>query len=143
MRLCSTIHLWRSSLIPKIGAPERSRTPNPQIRSLVLYPIELRARAEPPSGLRGLQIATPPAGRKQGGLTTSTSRLFEMIPTRELPNLWSNISGPGSREGQLTLSGAGRPDNLKTSPQPQGDSAADSLQMPMMKPDNTIFDCSE
>ena len=28
-----------------IGAPERSRTPNPQIRSLVLYPIELRALA--------------------------------------------------------------------------------------------------
>jgi hypothetical protein len=27
----------------KIGAPERSRTPNPQIRSLVLYPVELRA----------------------------------------------------------------------------------------------------
>src|SRR6516162_246573 len=26
------------------GAPERSRTPNPQIRSLVLYPVELRAR---------------------------------------------------------------------------------------------------
>jgi hypothetical protein len=30
----------------KVGAPERSRTPNPQIRSLVLYPIELRALAE-------------------------------------------------------------------------------------------------
>ena len=29
-----------------LGAPERSRTPNPQIRSLVLYPIELRARAK-------------------------------------------------------------------------------------------------
>jgi hypothetical protein len=26
------------------GAPERIRTPNPQIRSLVLYPVELRAR---------------------------------------------------------------------------------------------------
>lgn len=25
------------------GAPEEIRTPNPQIRSLVLYPIELRA----------------------------------------------------------------------------------------------------
>ena len=25
------------------GAPERIRTPNPQIRSLVLYPVELRA----------------------------------------------------------------------------------------------------
>jgi hypothetical protein len=26
------------------GAPERIRTPNPQIRSLMLYPVELRAR---------------------------------------------------------------------------------------------------
>ena len=37
----------------KIGAPERSRTPNPQIRSLVLYPIELRARAEKRAGFKG------------------------------------------------------------------------------------------
>ena len=27
-----------------IGAPERIRTPNPQIRSLMLCPVELRAR---------------------------------------------------------------------------------------------------
>jgi hypothetical protein len=27
-----------------IGAPEEIRTPDPQIRSLVLYPAELRAR---------------------------------------------------------------------------------------------------
>ena len=37
----------------EIGAPERSRTPNPQIRSLVLYPIELRARAEKRAGSKG------------------------------------------------------------------------------------------
>ena len=30
----------------RIGAPEETRTPNPQIRSLVLYPIELRVPAE-------------------------------------------------------------------------------------------------
>ena len=30
----------------KVGAPGGIRTPNPQIRSLVLYPIELRARDE-------------------------------------------------------------------------------------------------
>ena len=30
----------------KFGAPGGIRTPNPQIRSLVLYPIELRARDE-------------------------------------------------------------------------------------------------
>ncbi len=27
-----------------IGAPEKIRTSNPQIRSLVLYPVELRAQ---------------------------------------------------------------------------------------------------
>jgi hypothetical protein len=29
------------------GAPEEIRTPDPQIRSLVLYPAELRVRAVP------------------------------------------------------------------------------------------------
>jgi hypothetical protein len=29
----------------EIGAPGRTRTSNPQIRSLVLYPIELRVQA--------------------------------------------------------------------------------------------------
>jgi hypothetical protein len=40
-----------------IGAPEEIRTPDPQIRSLVLYPAELRARrahrAEIVGGKRG------------------------------------------------------------------------------------------
>ena len=31
----------------KNGAPEEIRTPDPQIRSLVLYPAELRARKRP------------------------------------------------------------------------------------------------
>jgi hypothetical protein len=31
----------------RIGAPERSRTPNLLIRSQALYPVELRALAEP------------------------------------------------------------------------------------------------
>ena len=31
----------------KNGAPEEIRTPDPQIRSLVLYPAELRVRAVP------------------------------------------------------------------------------------------------
>ena len=35
------------------GAPEESRTPNLQIRSLMLYPIELRARNDlKPNGSR-------------------------------------------------------------------------------------------
>ncbi len=63
----SSTEVTNPYVFEKVGAPERSRTPNPQIRSLVLYPIELRARAEQPSGLRGLEIATPAGGGKQGG----------------------------------------------------------------------------
>lgn len=39
------------------GAPEETRTPNPQIRSLVLYPVELRVRLEAvsSSGVGGWQ----------------------------------------------------------------------------------------
>jgi hypothetical protein len=40
---CIPGNLWHSVAYGKSGAPERSRTPNPQIRSLVLYPVELRA----------------------------------------------------------------------------------------------------
>ena len=42
-----------SLLFEEFGAPERSRTPNPQIRSLVLYPVELRARTEQEAGCAG------------------------------------------------------------------------------------------
>ncbi len=35
------------------GAPEEIRTPDPQIRSLVLYPAELRARFHEAIGLNG------------------------------------------------------------------------------------------
>lgn len=37
-------HFWKDP--GNNGAPEKSRTPNLQIRSLTLYPIELRARIE-------------------------------------------------------------------------------------------------
>src|SRR5215510_6493409 len=44
-------------LLLSAGAPEEIRTPDPQIRSLVLYPAELRARrahrAEISGGVRG------------------------------------------------------------------------------------------
>jgi hypothetical protein len=44
----------------KIGAPERSRTSNRQIRSLILYPIELRARIFHVSGgERGIRTLVP------------------------------------------------------------------------------------
>lgn len=32
------------------GAPGGTRTHNPQIRSLILYPVELRAHTRPPKG---------------------------------------------------------------------------------------------
>jgi hypothetical protein len=35
---------YGSEVVDIIGAPEEIRTPDPQIRSLVLYPAELRAR---------------------------------------------------------------------------------------------------
>src|SRR5882724_11257138 len=34
---------WGTSVTESSGAPGEIRTPNPQIRSLVLYPVELRA----------------------------------------------------------------------------------------------------
>ena len=42
----------------KTGAPGETRTPNPQIRSLVLYPIELRAHATRGSRRGGKLAAT-------------------------------------------------------------------------------------
>ncbi len=39
------------------GAPERNRTPNLQIRSLTLYPIELRAHTH--GGERGIRTLAP------------------------------------------------------------------------------------
>src|SRR5438270_723757 len=55
-------------VIEMIGAPERIRTSDPQIRSLVLYPTELRARRNGGSeassaGKRGLSSAAP--GQRQ------------------------------------------------------------------------------
>jgi hypothetical protein len=50
-QIVSAASVSRKSL--KNGAPERSRTPNPQIRSLVLYPVELRAPAESGPAMRG------------------------------------------------------------------------------------------
>jgi hypothetical protein len=58
-------------LIEKIGAPERSRTPNPQIRSLVLYPIELRARAAELAGVAGHNYSSP---MRQGKADRGTAR---------------------------------------------------------------------
>src|SRR5918992_2919537 len=50
-----------AKLLEKSGAPGETRTPNPQIRSLVLYPIELRARV---FGTLGPASRRPAAGRQ-------------------------------------------------------------------------------
>ena len=48
-------------MIEKIGAPGAIRTPDPQIRSLVLYPAELRVR-----DLNGMRFpARPRAGSRE------------------------------------------------------------------------------
>ena len=63
----------------KNGAPERSRTPNPQIRSLVLYPVELRAHC---------RFGTPPgwvsqsSGRPYGRGVRSYRPPFRKPPRR-------------------------------------------------------------
>jgi|HubBroStandDraft_4_1064222.scaffolds.fasta_scaffold2517606_1 hypothetical protein len=63
------------------GAPERIRTPNPQIRSLVLYPVELRA---PAGGLRGRPnegaklLATLSDGKS--GLLAAAARMLLVAP---------------------------------------------------------------
>jgi hypothetical protein len=59
-----------------IGAPERIRTPNPQIRSLVLYPVELRAR-------KAAKLAASPLQRKvnYGGLPCRTTHRLKSTPS--------------------------------------------------------------
>ncbi len=46
-----------------IGAPGRIRTSDPQIRSLVLYPAELRALSGP-RGAAGLIVPREPRGTR-------------------------------------------------------------------------------
>src|SRR2546427_9164924 len=54
------------------GAPEGIRTPDPQIRSLVLYPAELPARASPRSAIPGAGQAAPAA--RQGAEAVNVLR---------------------------------------------------------------------
>src|SRR5262249_52430712 len=48
------------------GAPEEIRTPDPQIRSLVLYPAELRA-----------QIPLPETGQRKPGIAIGLTRHWQ------------------------------------------------------------------
>src|SRR5260370_37291572 len=50
-----------SKILKEVGAPERSRTPNPQIRSLVLYPVELRALGRAAARRRGRHNYSSPS----------------------------------------------------------------------------------
>ena len=50
----------------KIGAPGAIRTPDPQIRSLVLYPAELRARRDLAIGFGAYWQAAEAAADRQG-----------------------------------------------------------------------------
>jgi hypothetical protein len=54
-------------LVDNIGAPGEIRTPNPQIRSLVLYPIELRAPAARSSRSPRLRQGRPVSPSRLGG----------------------------------------------------------------------------
>ena len=67
-----------------IGAPEEIRTPNPQIRSLVLYPIELRAPARSGGVAHGLQANKPGRPPRRAGIR----RLHAPGP-RAWPRAWS------------------------------------------------------
>ena len=62
--------------ISKSGAPERIRTPNPQIRSLVLYPIELRA----PRSRGGVAEACPAFNPRRD----TSSQDSALAPPRQL-----------------------------------------------------------
>ena len=67
-------------LLVENGAPGKTRTSNPQIRSLVLYPIELRARAA--SGV------TPLRGR--GPYTNPCfAASLKMRPGQKRKTLWT------------------------------------------------------
>ncbi len=69
------------------GAPERIRTSDPQIRSLVLYPAELRARrmrvlqAEPANRLQ-MRSGRPRASRKRAIATGSGLAWQGLLPRR-------------------------------------------------------------
>src|SRR3954471_18429558 len=77
----------------KTGAPEEIRTPDPQIRSLVLYPAELRAR------LKGANLLGRPAKGKNNPHPLRQRRDSPHI----LPQIRSSIGGYGWISPQAAL----------------------------------------
>src|SRR5690242_18786888 len=69
--ITETGRLTKTNLVNEDGAPEEIRTPDPQIRSLVLYPAELRAldsaAGNRPAGL-GIAIVLVPHWQGLNGL---------------------------------------------------------------------------
>src|SRR5216683_6955225 len=83
--LCSDA--WE--LPTRSGAPEGIRTPDPQIRSLVLYPAELPARASPRSAIPGAGQAAPAA--RQG------AEAVDVLRQTGWPGRFTLPAGPGTR----------------------------------------------
>ena len=79
------------------GAPERIRTSDPQIRSLVLYPAELRARDHVRNGLSTNQ-AVPDAIRSAAGSDVPGRKADAMAssyrPASRMARLFARIFAP-------------------------------------------------
>ena len=81
---------WRAALREAAienGAPEEIRTPDPQIRSLVLYPAELRVRSRAVNLLRGATKGKHNHGRGEpfrqpGKFRPSPFRFGENLPRK-------------------------------------------------------------
>src|ERR1700761_6389608 len=74
-----------SFTVHRNGAPEEIRTPDPQIRSLVLYPAELRARF--PLHIRGLKagsIRDRPGHARKSALATRSDPDWQAPEMRSL-----------------------------------------------------------
>src|SRR5256885_2612936 len=124
------------------GAPEEIRTPDPQIRSLVLYPAELRARFEGANLLGSLpkgkdnpsQLGTPPrfpasiSGNVQisprSGIVIPCPlppRWLRLRPVSAInpggrgwaPDLFSGLWGPGHRAAESMMRGIPARQRLK------------------------------
>src|ERR1700680_4837952 len=70
------------------GAPGEIRTPDPQIRSLVLYPAELRARRVLAIGFAAYWQASAAAAGRQGSRrpTASPTGIAPRVPGRRRAN---------------------------------------------------------
>lgn len=88
------------------GAPERIRTSDPQIRSLVLYPAELRARSLPFFNGRMHRLG---AGRNRDVLTSDGVREKQAAwPNSFRPHAEVAVGQPGLAHAAVTPAGVAR-----------------------------------